>query len=29
MMTSTFAKRKKNVEKNEITSTFSSRMKLR
>ena len=29
MMTSTFAKRKKNTEKNEITSTSSSRMKLR
>ena len=29
MMTSTFAKRKKNTEKNEITTTSSSRMKLR
>ena len=29
MMTPTFAKRKKNTEKNEITSTSSSRMKLR
>ena len=29
MMTSTLAKKKKNTEKNEITSTSSSRMKLR
>ena len=29
MMTSTLGKQKKNTEKNEITSTSSSRMKLR